>query len=324
MKLYIIGNGFDRAHDLKTSYWDFRCYLERYAEIFLVEFEKLYSFYPYDLNEYHVPVDDQKEAIKRYSSALYDQLWKNFEFKLGQPSEGEFDIICDAIIDEMKELESGPIGIEDTLKLYFEEQLGFVIKLQDYLLKWAKQIKLSKAVIKKNEILCSKDLFLTFNYTPTLECVYRIPESYICHIHGGVPPYCQSAPIIGHGNQESIKKWLKCKQENDDVFDEGASAKCEAIANFYKRTLKDTSRQLMLNSRFFHRLKKIDEVVVIGHSLADVDKPYFQKIVEITGKDIPWTILYHSEDGKDRMETKAKSLGLNNIMMIESNTYWDR
>ena len=39
MKLYIIGNGFDQAHDLKTSYWDFRCYLERYAEDFLIEFE---------------------------------------------------------------------------------------------------------------------------------------------------------------------------------------------------------------------------------------------------------------------------------------------
>ena len=35
--LFVIGNGFDRAHGLKTSYWDFRKYLEKYAEDFLVQ-----------------------------------------------------------------------------------------------------------------------------------------------------------------------------------------------------------------------------------------------------------------------------------------------
>ena len=30
--LFVIGNRFDRAHVLKTSYWDFRKYLEKYAE----------------------------------------------------------------------------------------------------------------------------------------------------------------------------------------------------------------------------------------------------------------------------------------------------
>lgn len=324
MKLYIIGNGFDRAHDLKTSYWDFRCYLARYAEEFLTELEKIYSFYPFDPNEFHVPASKQKDAIEHHNNALYDELWKNFEYELGQPSEGEFDTICDSTIEEMNDLESGPIGIIDTLNVYFEEQLGFVIELQDYLLRWARQIRLNKAVIKKDEMRSSTDLFLTFNYTPTLERVYGIPGSNICHIHGGIPPYCHTAPIIGHGNNESIDKWLKWKQENDDAFNEGGSAKCEAIANFYKRTLKDTSKQLMLNLEFFRRLNEIDEVVVIGHSLGDVDMPYFKRIVEITNIDTPWTILYHSEDEKDGMEIKARCLGLKNIKMLESDKYWDR
>ena len=29
-ELYIIGNGFDKGHGLKTSYWNFREYLEKY------------------------------------------------------------------------------------------------------------------------------------------------------------------------------------------------------------------------------------------------------------------------------------------------------
>ena len=28
MKLFIIGNGFDKGHGLNTSYWDFRTYLK--------------------------------------------------------------------------------------------------------------------------------------------------------------------------------------------------------------------------------------------------------------------------------------------------------
>ena len=32
-KLYIIGNGFDIAHNLKTRYSDFRCYLNNVEKI---------------------------------------------------------------------------------------------------------------------------------------------------------------------------------------------------------------------------------------------------------------------------------------------------
>lgn len=46
--LFVIGNGFDRAHGLKTSYWDFRKYLEKYAEDFLVQMEKMYSIAPFE------------------------------------------------------------------------------------------------------------------------------------------------------------------------------------------------------------------------------------------------------------------------------------
>lgn len=324
MKLYVIGNGFDRAHDLKTSYWDFRCYLERYAEEFLAEFEKLYGHYPYDPNDYHVSDDRQKEALKRHNDALYNCLWKSFELSLGNPSEGEFETICDSVIDEMSDLESGPIGIEDTLRNYFEEQFKFVINLQNYLLRWAKQIRLNKATVKKDEIQGSKNLFLSFNYTPTLERVYGVPQSNICHIHGGVPPYCNVAPVIGHGNKNAIQQWVKWKQENDDLFDEGGASKCEAIANFYQRTLKDTDKYLSLNCGFFQKIKDIEEVVVIGHSLGEVDLPYFQKIVELAREDIPWTVVYHSESEKDDMENTVKGLGVRTVIMVQSNDYWDR
>ena len=43
MKLYIIGNGFDRAHHLPTRYWDFRTYLAQHYPDFLSLFEENYD-----------------------------------------------------------------------------------------------------------------------------------------------------------------------------------------------------------------------------------------------------------------------------------------
>ncbi|MER2149505.1 MAG: AbiH family protein, partial [Ruminococcus sp.] len=38
--LYVLGNGFDLAHGLKTRYWDFRTFLDKNHSEFLTEFEK--------------------------------------------------------------------------------------------------------------------------------------------------------------------------------------------------------------------------------------------------------------------------------------------
>ena len=46
MKLFVIGNGFDRGHGLPTGYWDFRTYLENLYPEFLYAFEQHYYIYP--------------------------------------------------------------------------------------------------------------------------------------------------------------------------------------------------------------------------------------------------------------------------------------
>lgn len=46
MKVFIIGNGFDKGHDLKTNYWDFRIYLKNMYPEFLNAFEGHYYIYP--------------------------------------------------------------------------------------------------------------------------------------------------------------------------------------------------------------------------------------------------------------------------------------
>lgn len=49
--LYVIGNGFDVAHGLRTDYWKFRTYLEAEYPYFLNQFEALYNIQPLDDTE---------------------------------------------------------------------------------------------------------------------------------------------------------------------------------------------------------------------------------------------------------------------------------
>lgn len=90
MKLFIIGNGFDIGHDLPTVYWDFRNYLKTTQPIFLQQFEKKYNIYP-SMND---------DLIK-------DLLWNTF------------DNITDIGVSLDMDLESGDVGIKDTLYQYF-------------------------------------------------------------------------------------------------------------------------------------------------------------------------------------------------------------
>lgn len=321
-KLYVIGNGFDKAHKLKTDYWYFRLYLKRYAEDFLRELERLYGFSPMDLDDYHVST--KKSALKKHGEKLlYDWLWKSFEESLGTLADGEIDSICDSAINSMSDIEFGGIG--DTLNEYFDKQFKFILELQNYLFRWAKQIRLNKAaVLKKSLQNNDTDLFLTFNYTPVLERVYGIKPSQICHIHGGIPPYCSTPPIIGHGNLNAIDQRRKWQKECADLFDEGGESKNRAFVEFYKKTLKDTDREIFLNIGFFNRLDDVGEVHVIGHSLGAVDMPYFKKIIEQTDDKTRWFVYYHDENDRETFARIMQDIGTKNFQVLFGDEeFWD-
>ena len=80
---------------------------------------------------------------------------------------------------------------------YWEEEYQFIEKLNHFVWKWAKQIRLSKAYPQKTcFIQNTEDYFLTFNYTSVLERVYQISSDRVCHIHGGLTPYCKENPSL--------------------------------------------------------------------------------------------------------------------------------
>lgn len=282
IKLYIIGNGFDRAHNLPTSYWDFREYLSIHYPAFLDSFESHYAVYP--------------------DSAL---LWNELESNLANIAE---DIIIEEATSIDVGAESGDVGIEDTLYHYFSDEYGDIERMAKYLKQWIRTIKIrdlspkAALLIKNNE-----DFFVTFNYTGVLERTYEIPSAHIIHIHGSLHEY-DIDPVLGHGNSSRIKNIELLLAQAQSQFDEKLTSICHVISEYYDRTYKHTDR---CSHKLFPLAEKtFDEIVVAGHSLSGVDLPYFELIDELTAHSLVWRIYYFDPSKKEEMANNLVSCGV--------------
>ncbi|WP_315121291.1 bacteriophage abortive infection AbiH family protein [uncultured Clostridium sp.] len=304
MNLFVIGNGFDRAHGLKTSYIDFRNYLEDKDWEYLTCLEKMYNFLP----------DSRREMVEEY-------LWKEFEKNLSAVNEDE---IIDFGTSIDMGLEGGDIGIEDTLDDYWEEQYGYIEKLNEFIKLWIKQININTPK-KTNRIKGNRnDLFLTFNYTLLLEKIYEIDKNNIIHIHGSIDEENDLAPVIGHGDSFKIIEVKRRANEAGEEFYEKECSIYNALAKYYKRTFKDVNHYIAIHTDFFRRLSDVDKIFVIGHSLGDVDIPYFKKIKENTKQDVVWNIYYHDHGDNINFMNKIVSIGvkMENIKMLKSKDFF--
>lgn len=303
MRLYVIGNGFDRAHNLPTRYWDFRTYLAQHYPDFLSSFEENYDIY-------QGMTDEQKGKL----------LWNALETNLANIREDV--IIEDAIHIEMG-LESGDVGIEGTLRDYFEEQFDYIKKLEIYLKQWVRTIRirdLNRFTSKLDN--SNNDVFVTFNYTAVLETIYRINEENVIHIHGSLRDNADD-PILGHGNSNRIED-IKGRRNHAVIkADEKESSICYVLQDYYQTTYKNVSNYMHKLNRLV--TKKFDEVIVLGHSIAGVDLPYFKRLDEITSKKLKWRVCYFDKDEKRDMFEALKSQGISSkrIEMFHSSEFYD-
>lgn len=303
MKLYIIGNGFDIAHKLPTQYWDFRTYLERVDDGFLHAFEMHYSIYP-----------NMSDEAKK------DLLWNELETNLANIDE---DIIIENAASIEMDLESGDVGIEDTLYEYFTEEYQYINKLAVYLKRWIRTIKILDTLPKVSQIdKTNHDLYVNFNYTATLERVYGIPAASVIHIHGSLRDYTDD-PVLGHGNLARIEAIGEKQKRAEEYFDEKEISICKVVKDYYRTTLKDINRYMYKLQRFAN--EDITEIIVAGHSLAGIDMTYFSYIDLLSGKKVVWNIVWFDPDKKDTMRQNLIDAGIdeNRILLKPAIDFYD-
>lgn len=311
MRLFVLGNGFDKAHGLPTGYDDFRDYLEIHNPGFLIEFEKIHNHYPVE-EERLSPV-----ALEKRKNSIKETLWQNFELNLSK-----FDM--ETILDESESLRDlmerdvGDVGVKDTMDAHWNDNYEFLCQIDELMLQWVESISLSQT--KTLRVFDENDLFLTFNYTKVIEKVYNIPESQVLHIHGSID---SESIVIGHNDNAVTEKMLSCVKKSQERFDEFDESVYEFIYKIQKKYVKDTQRYISQNWYFFAKLKDVDEICVIGHSFGEVDWPYFEVIRKIS-KDAKWNVYYFHESDKNAFYGLNKKLRIPKVKLslMESKSFW--
>lgn len=272
--LYIIGNGFDLAHGMKTRYADFKQWLIENNRIDVIH--ELQSAYPARIGNDFL-------------------LWSDFEIALGQ-----YDI--KKVINWSWEdlfLTTVSIGGQrfDSPQFFLDAQLNDIIN--GAFSAWAKQIPLAENSVYT---LPEDALYLTFNYTDTLETLYGIPDKQVLHIHGRAST--GDKLIVGHNRMiDSGEYWddrIELRENNERM---------QRLWNM-NDLCKPFDKIIESNESFFGQMKDVRDVHIIGHSCGEIDYPYFRKIKVSVSEKAQWHFNPHCEEDERRIEKIKTTIGI--------------
>lgn len=196
--LYIIGNGFDLAHDLPTNYNpDLLNELIKLDDDVANAISELY--FQNDITYWH----DFEKLIGKVDKTLINDLRNNIEsnIQLFQdekdteiyffgPEDEKYGDEYSAVDNALFSASQSHIDIDSALESTPLLQIG---KIKATLNEGFKNMIINANAITKqkprkpklfNNFDRTNDKFITFNYTDTLEQIYGIPKTNILHIHG--------------------------------------------------------------------------------------------------------------------------------------------
>lgn len=291
-KLFIIGNGFDIAHNLPTKYSDFQNYLmENYPGTtgdYLVVPE---SFIMPDGEEKYNDDEVVGFLLKIITETeATGEAWSDLENTLGLLDFDEcFDNWDTSDDNEWRMVYNN----EDTAA----NVSGAVKMIKKYFSDWIETIDISDTE-KKTKFYSlidpTNDLFLTFNYTETLEEIYDAKNVY--HIHGKQGDQL----IFGHGN--SIDNY-------DEYINKNIGAEIY-LSELYATLKKDTQTVINQNKALFKVFASVDEIYTHGFSFSDVDLVYIKEICSISStQNIVWYINYYDSVKFDEFKQKIIDCG---------------
>ena len=258
--LYIIGNGFDLYHELKTSYVSFRDeYVKKHPQF-------------------------QKQLYDIYGDVLdQDMWWSHFEVMLGH-------IDYKHLMNTNNGNALGPFITKNLLRNVIPFHFG----------EWIKTVfdphKLDKKLLLEDDSLFftfNYTMVLEQTYHIEEADVWHIHNSVTDYILKG------NNPVVGHdlNDAELTKGMIEYRNQHpettsfyiDDVNQmakEGAKKVQYIIANN--------------ESKFYDLYSDIKHFIVMGFSFNEIDLPYIKKIIAVNKDiaHTDWKIYYHS-DGED-------------------------
>lgn len=254
-RLFIIGNGFDLAHQLPTSF------------------------------DPHFKEIAQKNEQYTYFWDLYQtresSIWSDFENLLGRP---DFDSLSEIFEGHHPDYTSEKESDRDGSIVMAEYSGNLHKSLEEFANNANEKIGIAERIDEFSNLFCNDSLFINFNYTHTLQLLYGINDSNILHIHGEVG---KGKLIIGYtqGNYQPELMHYDVRQKGrgpyveldcedylsnieDPYVSNAYSILFEKSESFFKKPDLETLEA-------FLQEEHISDIYVKGHSV-NIDYAYFE------------------------------------------------
>lgn len=272
--LYVIGNGFDLYHELPTKYSDFNNYIKKINVVLYNALENCCKF---------------------------DYKWRDFEDKLSTFSITGLTKYNSEFIEND--------GTEYTLSAILEQAKDEIKYLPNALNNWIiETIKYPDIEEIENPVDFQEDaLFLTFNYTKTLENIYDINN--VWHIHGSptrtiknrydsFPDEKESADlVVGFDENKNVSI------PDSEFENQICGTNFDEVVSWLK---KPTHSIITMNKAKFDEYSNVEKVIILGHSLGDCDIPYFQEIENRITPNATFEISYYDSKEKQDLQNQCR------------------
>lgn len=266
--LLVLGNGFDIMHGVKSSYYNFRDSMGKHNRL--------------------------RTTLEEYIDT--EDLWADFEYLLSRIDVNK--MANQAVVDTMLDVFDGYdpyesaasfFGAIDSVALPMNVISG---ELPVRFRKWVNTLVLGtddrplKHMINNPYVLC-------FNYTEFIETAYCVEHEKVCYIHG-LRTNPKDTLILGHLEGASDDMYEindnKVNSTYSPIIDIAQSFAVDKIADGDKSLTKYCDEIISNHNEFFNRLENIKKIIVIGHSLSEVDTDYFKKVIEVNNNknSISW------------------------------------
>lgn len=290
--LFIIGNGFDMAHGLPSSYLDFKKHLIKKYPIVLhdntVEFD-LYNYMNTTEEEYAA-----KLLILTMDIASGEE-WNDFENAL---SKIHFQQI---IPKDMRDRDDYPeciLDIDFISKFLIHSASLWQKLFNDWVNTIEHEVEYGHCSYKselKDLFYAQDSCFLSFNYTKVLQKKYEI--SKVIHIHNRVGQKL----IFGHA-------------KDNVMYNEPTGSNIKFISSSFLDDMlmsfkKDTVSPFKKYKRFFTQLdNKINRVYSYGFSYSKPDQEYIKSIINQISNNTIWYFTEYESRDKEALRIKKIKL----------------
>ncbi len=283
-RLFLIGNGFDIAHGYQTRYSDFERWIKE--QTVYDDYSSHWPFIPVYRKDSFGQEESARNQLMKLLLHMFERLdrenakdnWQNFEEALFYLN---IEIYHDAQTEDIITEEDG-ITQEYIMELseHNADNLYTAIEHIPVLFsEWIESVKLPFSQISfGTDVICQKkgrcragDLFLTFNYTETLEQNYNVPANQVFHIHGFRK--VKSKLVVGYS--DSKNRIIKLSTFGGD-YQYARKRLSEAMILLQK----NTTRVIQHNQDLWRRLENLNihDIYSFGFSFSEIDLPYIAKL----------------------------------------------